>query len=112
MRAMATRMTATATGAATALIALLTLAAPAAAQSTSDRFWVGISGGMQGTSNGFSDAFDFPGQFQDPETSSASIDYPVKGGPLVDGTFAVRLWKGFAVGVGVSHFSKSGSATV
>jgi hypothetical protein len=67
---------------------------------------------VQGTSNGFGDRFDFAGQFGDPESSTASIDYPVKGGPLVDGTFAVRLWKGFAVGVGVSHFSKRDSATV
>jgi hypothetical protein len=96
----------------TTMIALLALAAPAAAQSTSERFWIGVSGGAQGTSNGFSDAFDFASQFQDQEKSTASVDYPVKGGPLVDGTFAVRLWKGFAVGVGVSHFSKRGSATV
>jgi hypothetical protein len=97
---------------ATALVALLIAAAPAAAQSSSERFWIGISGGAQGTSNGFSDAFTFASQFQDPETSRASIDYPVKGGPLVDGTFAVRVWKGFAVGVGVSQFSKSGSAAI
>jgi len=95
-----------------AMIALLTLAAPAAAQSRSERFWIGVSGGGQGTSNGFSDAFQFASQFQDPESSRASVDYPVKGGPLVDGTFAVRLWKGFGVGIGVSHFSKRGSATV
>jgi hypothetical protein len=94
------------------LIALLTVSAPALAQSTSERFWIGISGGVQGTSNGFGDAFTFPSQFQDPESSTATIDYPVKGGPLVDGTFAVRLWRGFAVGVGVSQFSKGGSATI
>jgi Outer membrane protein beta-barrel domain len=96
----------------TTLFGLLTLASPAAAQSPTERFWVGVSGGVQGTSNGFSDGFDFASQFQDQERSTASVDYPVKGGPLVDGTFAVRLWKGFAVGVGVSHFSKRGDATV
>jgi hypothetical protein len=96
----------------TTTFVVLTLAAPAAAQSTSERFWAGVSGGVQGTSNGFSDAFEFASQFQDQEKSTASVDYPVKGGPLVDGTFAVRLWKGFGVGIGVSHFSKRGSATV
>lgn len=100
------------TRATTALIALLTVAAPAAAQSLSERFWVGISAGVQGTANGFNDSFTFASQFQDPESSRASVDYPVKAGPLVDGTFAVRLWKGFAVGVGVSQFSKGGSAAI
>ncbi len=94
------------------VFAVLTLAAPAAAQSTSERFWVGVSGGVQGTSNGFSDSFTFASQFQDPESSTASVDYPVKGGPLVDGSFVVRLWKGFGVGVAVSQFSKGGSAAV
>jgi hypothetical protein len=96
----------------TVIMALLTLAAPATAQSTSERFWIGISGGVQATSNGFGDSFTFASQFQDPEPSRASVDYPVKGGPLVDGTFAVRLWKGFAVGVGVSQYSKNGSAAI
>jgi hypothetical protein len=100
------------TRAITTLIAVLTLAAPAAAQSNPERFWIGVSGGVQGTSNGFGDSFTFASQFQDFEQSTASVDYPVKGGPLVDGTFAVRLWKGFAVGVGVSHFSRRGDATV
>jgi outer membrane protein with beta-barrel domain len=96
----------------TCLLGLLTLAPPAAAQSPTERFWVGVSAGVQGTSNGFSDSFDFASQFQDPERSTASVAYPVKSGPLIDGTFAVRLWKGFAVGIGVSHFSKRADATV
>ncbi len=92
------------------MAALLTVAAPAAAQS--ERFWIGVSGGVQGTSNGFGDSFTFASQFQDPENSRASVDYPVEAGPFIDGTFAVRLWKGFGVGVGVSRFSKRADATV
>jgi hypothetical protein len=94
------------------IVALLGVALPAAAQSPSERFWIGVSGGVQGTSNGFGDSFDITSQFQDPETARATVDYPVEGGPFVDGTFAVRLWKGFGVGVGVSHFSKRGDAQV
>jgi hypothetical protein len=93
-----------------AVAALLIAAGPAAAQS--ERFWVGVSGGYQGTSNGFGDSFTFDSQFRDPEDSRATVDYPVEGGPFIDGTFTVRLWKGFGVGVGVSSFSKRADASV
>ena len=94
------------------LVALLTLASPAAAQSP-HRAVLGRRERRRARHvERLQRRFDFASQFQDQERSTASVDYPVKGGPLVDGTFAVRLWKGFAVGIGVSHFSKRSDATV
>jgi hypothetical protein len=99
-------------GAIGTLLLLCAAAAPAAAQSSPGRFWIGVSGGVQGTSNGFGDAFDVTSQFQDPEQATATAQYPVKTGALVDGRVQVRLWKGFAVGVGVTHYSQRGDASI
>jgi hypothetical protein len=51
-------------------------------------------------------------EFQDAETGTASVRYPVKGGRVVDGTFGVLVWRNVGVAVGVSQFSKKNDATV
>lgn len=95
-----------------ALALILGAVTPAAAQPAPGRFWFGVSGGVQSTANGFGDAFDVTSQFQDPEQATATATYPVKAGALVDGRFQVRLWKGFAVGLGVTHYSHRGDAAI
>ena len=95
-----------------AFILLVAGAAPAAAQTSPGRLWVGVSGGVQGTSNGFADAFDVTSQFADPEPATGTADYPVKTGALVDGRVHVRLWKGLAAGVAFTHYAHRGDASI
>jgi len=94
------------------LVVLLLGAAPAVAQTSQGRFLIGVSGGVQGSSNGFGDAFDVTSQFGDPEQATGTADYPVKTGALVDGRVHVRLWKGFAAGVAFTHYSHRGDASI
>jgi hypothetical protein len=97
--------------AAAAFLIAISCAADARAQARDwpERFWVGVSGGFQPAANGFDDAFDLP-LYQ--ETERVTVDYPVKGGPLVAASGGYRVWKRFTVGLGVTRYSRRADATV
>lgn len=86
-----------------------TLAVEAAAQAWSERFYVTFNGGVQTTTNGFSDRFQFE---QYLEQASVEVDYDNDGGPFFDGGIGVRLWKGLGAGVTFSFFTKDNPATI
>ena len=96
----------------TVSVCLILLGArPAGAQTRAwpERFWFGISGGIQPTVNSFDDAFERE-LYQ--ETEGVTVDYPVKSGALIAATGGVRVWKNLAVGFGVTRYNRRGSATV
>lgn len=74
-----------------------------------ERFWFGVSGGLQPAANDFGDAFDVPLYA---ETERVTVDYPVKGGALVAASGGYRLWKRFTVGLGVSRQSRRSDARI
>src|SRR5688572_5939820 len=71
-----------------------------------ERIWVGISGGMQPSDNGFDDAFETP---LHAETERATVGYPVKAGAIVAASGGYRVWKGLTVGLGVTRYSRRSS---
>jgi len=92
-----------------ALVAVaLGAAAPASAQTWSERVHVSVNAAFQATTNDFSDRFEFE---KDLETGSTDADYRVKGGVLFDAGGGVRLWKSIGAGVAVSRFTRDDSAT-
>ena len=97
----------------TTIVLLVTLgaASPARAQTRDwpERFWFGVSGGIQPTVNSFDDEFEKP-LYQ--ETERVTIDYPVKSGALIAASGGMRVWKKLAIGVGVTRYNRRGSATV
>lgn len=85
------------------------IASGASAQQRAERVWVSVNGGMQATSNDFSDEFDIERYV---ETGTVRTDYPVDGGTLIDGGVGVRVWRQLGVGIAVSHVSSSGDASI
>ena len=83
-------------------VVALSFAAPAAAQTWSERGFISVNGAFQPTTNDFSDRFEFE---KDLDTGTTDVDYPVKGGFVFDGGGGVRLWKGIGAGVAVSYFT-------
>jgi len=86
---------------------------PAAAASTSapvaDRVFIYVNGGYQAGSNDFSRTVTFKVYAED---GSFLTNYSVKSAPVFDAGGGLRLWKGLAVGIGVSRYNKSGSGDV
>lgn len=87
----------------------LSVGAPAAAQSASDRFVVSINAGIQTTARHLSDHFEFERNI---ETATVDVRYPSGSGVLVDGGVGIRLWKRLGAGLAVSRFTHDGSAHV
>jgi hypothetical protein len=85
------------------LLVLVCTGAPAAAQVGSDRIVVSFNAGYQGASNTFSDRLEFE-EFT--ETGTTDARYPIGNGFLFDGGAAVRLWRGFGVGLAFSSLSR------
>jgi hypothetical protein len=85
------------------------IASGAAAQERAERVWVSVNGGVQATSNDFSDEFDIERYV---ETGTVRTEYPVDRGTLIDGGVGVRVWRQLGVGVAVSHVSSSGDASI
>jgi len=89
------------------VLALGMAAAPASAQ---DRAWVAVSGGIQApASSSFSDTFDIQAYT---ETGHVTSKYPIKRGGLVAGSFGVRVWKQFGVGIAVTRSTSRETADV
>ena len=74
----------------------LLVAAPAAAQTWSERVHISLNGAFQATANDFSDRFEFEREL---ETGSTEVDYPVQGGFIFDAGAGFRFWKNLAAGV-------------
>lgn len=93
------------------LLIVLGAAAPAAAQSRAwpERFWFGVSGGVQPTVNSFDDAFERPLYL---ETERVTVGYPVKGGALIAASGGARIWKRLTIGAGVTRYNRRGAAEV
>ena len=83
--------------------------ARAQARDWPERLWFGVSGGVQPAANGFDDAFELPLYA---ETERVTVDYPVKGGALIEASGGYRVWKRFTVGLGVTRYSRRSDATV
>jgi opacity protein-like surface antigen len=81
---------------------ILAWAAPAAAQSWSERVVISVNGTYQPATHDFSDRFEFERDF---ETGSTQTDYPIKGGFTFDGGVGYRLWKNLGAGVAFSYFT-------
>lgn len=81
-------------------------ALPAHGQSP-PRLTVAVNGGYQPTTTAFDDGFEF---MVNRETGTSSIDYGVDAGPLFDGGFGIRLWRGLGAGIAFSFFSVDGTA--
>jgi hypothetical protein len=92
-------------------VLLLCAASPALAQTRAwpERFWFGVSGGIQPTVNSFDDAFERE-LYQ--ETERVTVGYPVKSGALIAASGGMRVWKKLAVGFGATRYNRRGSATV
>lgn len=73
------------------------------------RFWIGASGGAQFGGTGFDDTFEAPLYT---ETERVSVDYPVTTGPVLDVRGGYRVWKHFAIGLGVTRYSQRTDARV
>lgn len=98
--------------AAAALLGVIGTALPAAAQPRrhrSERGWFSISGGVQPTSNSFSDAFD---RDLYTEKEPIDIDYPVKSGAVIAASGGYRVWKRFGIGLGVTRYVYGADAAV
>ena len=73
------------------------------------RGFLSINGAFQMTQNDFDDGETFREYGED---GRFDTDYTVKGGPALDVAAGVRLWRGVAVGAGVTRFSRSTPAAV
>jgi hypothetical protein len=82
--------------------------APALAQSSPDRGYVGVNGLFQASTREFGDAFTFEREL---ETGSTDVDYRVGSGPAMDAGGGIRLWKRLGVGVSVSSFTRKEAAS-
>jgi hypothetical protein len=89
----------------------LCLAAPAAAQSAKwpEKGWISINGGVEPAIHNFTDAFDLP---VNQENEHVAVSYPVKGGTLIAGSGGYRVWKNLTIGLGVTHTSSKGNASI
>jgi hypothetical protein len=92
-------------------LATLGTAHPAAAQTATwpERFWFGVSGGVQPTSTSFSDTFDLPLYTED---EHVTVNYPVKSGAIIAASGGYRVWKRLAIGLGVTRYNRRGSTSV
>ena len=75
----------------------------------SERIWIGAGGGVQLAGTAFDDTFEVPLYA---ETETVDVDYPMKNGAVIDARAGYRLWKGFTVGAGVTHYSQRADARV
>ncbi|HEX5476042.1 MAG TPA: outer membrane beta-barrel protein [Vicinamibacterales bacterium] len=93
-----------------ALLLAFALAAPAAAQTSSARVWIGVNGGIQPTVNRFTSEFDIQAFT---ESGPVSVKYPGRSSAgLFDASLGLRLWKQLGVGVAVTATSISQSASI
>ena len=96
------------TGIAAAAFALM--ATPTSAQTgESFRGFVSINGGYQASSTDFRNSIAIT-EFV--EQGSVDSSYNVKAGPQLDVAGGARVWRSLGIGIGITRFSKSGTATV
>jgi hypothetical protein len=93
------------------VVIVIAAATPAAAQSRTwpERFWFGVSGGIQPTVNGFDDTFERPLYV---ETERVTVGYPGQSGLVIAASGGARVWKQLTIGIGVTRYNRRASATV
>lgn len=84
-------------------------AVPAAAQPREPRFSAWVGGGAQAAMPQLGDRFTFVMHAED---APVDADYGAQAAPLVDGGFAVRLFRDVGVGVAVTRFSGDSRAAI
>jgi hypothetical protein len=96
---------------ATVFLIVLGAARPARAQTRAwpERFWFGVSGGIQPAVNSFDDAFERE-LYQ--ETERVTLGYPVTSGALIAASGGARVWKKLMLGFGATRYNRRASATV
>ena len=82
---------------------------PAAAQSDTSRSFFSFNGGYQTPSREFADTATFRLHAED---AAAESRYEVTPGPTFDVHGGVRVWRGLALGMGVTRYNRSGAASV
>ncbi len=73
------------------------------------RFLIGVNGLYQASTTSFDDRVTFD---LNRETATFETSYPIEAGPLFDAGVSLRLWKGLAIGAGVSRFDVDVTADV
>lgn len=92
--------------------ALLLFSAHSASAQTATwegRGFISVNGAFQSSQNDFTNNETFTTNI---EQGRLAVAYPVKAAPIFDVGGGVRVWRGFAVGVAVSSYSKSTAAAV
>jgi Outer membrane protein beta-barrel domain len=74
-----------------------------------ERVWIGVNGGMQTAPSRVSDTFSVQ-QFV--EAEQIDVRFPAKAGPLVSVNGGYRLWRRLGAGVGVTHVTTRGTASI
>ncbi len=74
-----------------------------------DRALVAINGAYQSGASSFSESFTFQ---QYVERATIKTDYPAKDGPGFDAAAGLRVWKGLALGAGVTRTDRSTTASI
>ena len=92
-------------------VAAMALTVTSALAQTGEGFrgFVSVNGGYQASSTDFRDSLAFT-EFV--EQGGVDSSYTVKAGPQLDIAGGARLWRSLGVGVGITRFSKSGTADV
>ncbi len=86
------------------------MATPTSAQTgESFRGFVSINGGYQASSTDFRNSIAIT-EFV--EQGSVDSSYNVKAGPQLDVAGGARVWRSLGIGIGITRFSKSGTASV
>lgn len=92
-----------------AVLALLLLSAPAAAQPRQERRFLSVNAGAQVASPGLRDSFTYRLHAED---AAVEAEYPGKAALLFDGSAGMRVWRRYGVALAVSRASASGAAQV
>lgn len=71
--------------------------------------WFSVSAGVQPTGKSFHDAFDVPLYTEQEQVTVAT---PAKTGLVIAASGGRRVWKQLAIGLGITRYSRSGSATI
>jgi hypothetical protein len=90
------------------LAVVVLAAAPAAAQTWTERVHVSVNAGVLSGTQDFSDRVEFD---ENIESGSTTVDYRVQGGFTFDGGLGYRIWKGLGAGASVSFFSSDNAAS-
>ena len=96
-------------GVAALLLAASAVPAQAQGREWTDRIFMSVNGGVRPTATTFDDNVTFTSSA---EQGDFDVAYDVRTAPIADISGGARLWRNLGVGVAVSSYSKSATATV